>query len=342
MLVLAMAMPLARGADEPPVVQTVELAAGRPYFVPTHPRVTTTVRFPREIGAPEGAPTVFTEDAASSAAEYAVTWQPGEAYFTITPLKNPGMANLNVPYQGRTYVFYFYPTADPLKAVAVVNLGAAAAAAAAEREPAGNAPAPAVIRRTEIPPPGECLAPTPGRLVGFLDRLKLIHATPVGRRLAELVAAMGVDVALSRADAAADGARTSPGAAANGVSGEIATGLNDAGLYQVVLLRAVRDPRLNCLGFVCLLRNTSDTVLAFDVNSFGARAGAEYLGQRISDATPILQPGEQSPAYFVVALPGNSPLRADNDWKITVDLVSPRLNPGAAVARGFRAAGAKP
>ena len=112
-------------------------------------------------------------------------------------------------------------------------------------------------------------------------------------------------------------------------------GLNDAGWYQIALLRAVREPRLNCIGFICLVRNTSPHVLAFDVNSFGARAGAEYLPQRISDASPILKPGEQGPAYFVVQLRNNSPLLATNEWRISMDLVSPHLNPGAAVSRGF-------
>lgn len=341
MVALLLALPVARGAEEPPVVQTVELASARPYFVPTHPRVITTVRFPREIGAPDGSPAVFSEDATSPSAEYAVTWQQGDAYFTITPLKTAGMANLNVPFEGCTYVFYFYPTTDPLKAVAAVNLRPAAATAL-DSGPVGAAPAEPAITRANAAPVDQHLAPTPARLVGFLDRLKLIHATPIGPRLAELVAAMRVEVAITRAELPPGAPAMNAAPDSNGISGAIATGLNDAGLFQVVLLRAVRDPRLNCIGFACLLRNTSDLVLAFDVNSFGARAGAEYLSQRISDATPILQPGEQSPAYFVVALDRNSPLRADNDWKITVDLVSPRLNPGAAVARGFAPTNPKP
>lgn len=330
---------LGRASETAATIQNVELSASRPYFIPTHPRVTTTVRFPNEIGAPDGAATVFTEDATNQTAEYAITWQRGDAYFTISPLRNPRLANLNVPYEGRTYVLYFYPVPDELNAVAAVNLvETGAPAGRARSETVGSAPSNATIARNASAPTDTHIDVTPARLLGLMDRLKVVHATAVGRDLAELVAAMGLEVAVTGEELAAAKPRLTGALAQNGVAAEIGTGLTDAGFYQLVLLRAVRDRRLNCVGFVCLLRNTSDQVLAFDVNSFGARAGTEYLGQRISDATPILKPGEQAPAYFVVQPNRNSPLLAANDWKLSVDLVSPRSNPGADVAKAFHPA----
>jgi hypothetical protein len=336
------------------VIQTVELNAGRPYFVPTHPRVTTTVRFPQEIGAPDGAVSVFTEDAAKPVGEYLVTWQQGDAYFTLTPLKDARMANLNVPYQGRTYVFYFYPVAEPLAAIASVNLVSTASEAGppaaspalppgATMAPSPNSPSTPEFSRQMTPPADETAPATPARLLGMLDRLKLIHATPRGAALNALVRAMGVEIATTPEDTGGSEA-SATGRPADGrpAAAEIASGMNDAGLYQILLLRAVRDPRINCVGFICLLRNTSDRALAFDVNSFGARAGAEYLMQRVSDAPPILQPGAQCPAYFVIAPPRQVPLRAANEWKISADLVSPRTNPGAGIARAFRAPDPRP
>lgn len=320
----------------PAVIQSVELDAGRPYFVPTHPRVTTTIRFPAEIGAPDGSVSVFTEDAVKHSAEYLVTWQQADPYFTITPLRESALANLNVPYQGRTYVFYFYQVTDAMKAVAVVNLSAAAdrgKSAGTTPEPSVSALAATKVERAKQGPGTGFVEPTPARLVGFLDRLKLLHATAIGGPLAELVGAMNVQVAVSREESGRRGQGATAGE--DGIAGECGSGMNDAGLYQLLLLRAVRDPRMNCVGFICLLRNTSDQVLAFDVNSFGARAGAEYHLQRISSAAPILKPREQVPVYFIIQPKRGSPLLATNEWKLSVDLVSPRQNPGASMARGF-------
>lgn len=317
------------------VIQTIPLNAAHPYFIPTHPRVTTTIRFPAEIGAPDGSVAVFTEDAMKAGgAEYLVTWQTGDAFFTIAPLKDARMANLNVPFRGRTCVFYFYGVDDPLKAVASVNLvdpGVPPEHATEEGSPVSP---PFSVTRAKGPPPDDYLAATPARLLGFLDRLKLLHAATPGPALAALVKAMNVEVAAGR-DAASGGQGWPPDVAKSGISAEIPKPLSEGGLFQILLLRAVRDRRINCLGFVCLVRNTSNQVLTFDVNSFGARAGAEYLLQRISDASPVLQPGEQSPAYFIVQPPRGSPLVAGNDWRISIDLVNPRLNPGAVIARGF-------
>ncbi len=322
------------------VIQTITLNTTRPYFIPTHPRVTTTIRFPDEIGAPDGSVVVFTEDAAKAGtAEYLVTWQAGDSYLTITPLKAAAMANLNVPYHGRTCVFYFYAVSDPLKAVASVNLVDNEATPAAKPPPqtAPSSAAAAAVTRETAPPETDFVATTPARLIGFLDRLKLLHAAALGPELAGLADAMHVEVAVSREELLAGRKDRSADALPLGVAGEISRGVTDDGLFQIVLLRAVRDRRLNCIGFVCLVRNTSDQELTFDVNSFGARAGAEYLAQRISDATPILKPSEQRPAYFIVQPGPHTPLDAVNDWRITLDLVAPRLNPGAAIARGFLA-----
>lgn len=345
-LLLAIRLCAAEAVNPASVIQSVELNAARPYFVPTHPRVTTTVRFPGEIGPPDGAVTVFTEDAAKAAGEYLVTWQQGDAYFTLTPLREAQMANLNVPYQGSTYVFYFYPVSDPLTAIASVNLVGAgekppplAPAAGTPRSTNPSSPPQPAVTRQSVAPAPETVPATPARLVGFLDRLKLLHATTPGPTLTALGLAMGVQIARTREDQPVVAGGTTP--PADDAIG-LASGMNDAGLYQIILLRAVRDPRINCVGFICLVRNTSNQVLAFDVNSFGARAGAEYLMQRVSDAVPLLKPGEQAPAYFIVAPPGSSPLRADNAWRISADLVSPRVNPGAGISRGFSGAAAAP
>ena len=324
----------AEPADPSAVIQTIALNATRPYFVPTHPRVTTTIRFPGEIGAPDGSVAAFTEDAGKQPSEYLVTWQQGDSYLTVTPLKDAPMANLNVPFGGQTYVLYFYQVTDPLKAIASLNLVANPADLQVEpttlaTASTANAPVPQVVRRS-TPPIAETIAATPPRLIGILDRLKLIHATPAGPALLALAKAMNVQVAVN------GDSSVPPGSGTGDFVSRLRAITTNAGLYEIVPVRVVRDHRLNCVGFVCLLRNTSDQELVFDVSSFGARAGAEYLVQRVSDAQPVLKPGEQSAAYFVVVPPPSAPLLATNDWRISVDLVRPRLNPGASIAAGFR------
>jgi hypothetical protein len=330
----------AQVTDVSGVIQTVELNAGKPYFIPTHPRVTTTIRFPNEIGAPEGRG--FTEDETKQPGEYVVSWGTGDSYFTVTPLEGARMANLNVPYQGATYVFYFYQASEQFKAVASVCLSDRKPEPKADPKDSRGAkpklgetlPQEEVRRQSELPAE-EYVEPTPARLLGLIDKLKVIHAQPVGPALAATAQAMKLEVAISREELNAGGKDPADSPIMEGLAGVIPSGVNDGGLYQLILLRAVRDRRMNCIGFVLLVRNASAQPIAFDVSSFGARAGALYLTQCLSDAPAIFAPGEQKEAYFVVRLPRAEPLRAANDWRISVDLVSPRLNPGAAIARGF-------
>ncbi|PTX91341.1 hypothetical protein [Opitutus sp. ER46] len=329
LVVLVVVRSLAAAPESSGAIQTVELDPQRPYYIPCHPRVTTTIRFPGPIGAPEGAVNVFTEDASRQPAEYLVAWQAGDAHFTITPFKDAQLANLNVPHDGLTFVFYLYLVAEPLRAVASVNI-VRPGAGPTRLLPAGDAAG--KIERTTKMPASEYVPATPARLLGFLDRLKLLHATPPGPTLDEMTRAMRVEVAATSEALTSRVGGAPHGPIRQGLVAALGSGLNDAGVFQLILLRTVRDLRTGCIGFICLLRNTSTQVLAFDVNSFGARAGAEYLGQRISDATPILKPGEQSPAYFIVQPPAARPLLADNPWRLTVDLVSPRLDAAAALA----------
>ena len=333
------------------VIQVVALDTTKPLFVPTHPRVTTTIRFPAEIGVSDGQG--FTEDPAKEitagngrlTSEYHIQWTQGDAYFTVVPLAGAGTRNLNVPYQGNTYVLYFYPVEKQFQAVALLNLiegeaGSNRGMKGPGTDSSGASEATAVnsstIKRLASLPAAPYVPITPARLLGFMDRLKLIHATPPGPELAGLAQAMEVEVALSHAELDAR-PPTDPHAASGlaGVAGVIPGGVTDNGLFQCVLLRGVRDNRLNCIGFILLLRNLTDQAIAFDVASFAARSGAVNLGQILSDAPAILAPQEEKEAYFIVRLDRSNPMRADNAWKITVDLLSPRLNPGAAIARRY-------
>ncbi|HEU5067825.1 MAG TPA: hypothetical protein VFT61_06540, partial [Sphingomicrobium sp.] len=270
------------GAEVPDVaglIQTAELNPAKPYFIPVNPKVSTTIRFPKSIGNPEGR--AFIDENAKAdpgeklTGEYVVSWQQQDPYFTVTPIDETAtMANLNVPYEGATYVFYFYPVATELKAIACLNLvdhrAGAQKTGEASAAPATSSTQPSEVIRQLDPPAPMYVKPTAARLIGFLDRLKLVHSMRPGGALASLVRAMNIEVAIAHEELAAGDKDVQGQPIMDGVAGEIPSGTNDAGLYQILLLRAVRDNRMNCIGFICLVRNTSDQVLAFDVKSFGA------------------------------------------------------------------------
>ncbi|HEY9153548.1 MAG TPA: hypothetical protein VIM69_00370, partial [Opitutaceae bacterium] len=102
-----------------------------------------------------------------------------------------------------------------------------------------------------------------------------------------------------------------------------------------VLLRAVRDSVLDAVGFVVLMRNTSDQPLVFDPRTFAARCGAALYTAQVIDAPATLKPHETQAAYFAIVGAGDGRpgyLEADNDWRISVALLSPRVAPGATLS----------
>lgn len=304
-------------------VQVTALDPLKPVFVPTHPRVSTTIHFPGEIGTPSG--NGFTEDPEKLPGEYVVSWVGGEQFFTVIPLEGAGACNLNIPYKGQIYVLYFYPVTKQQEAAASVNLVDRPLTAAT-----AAAVTPVEIKRQEELPASEYVAVTPARLLGFMDKLKVVHATSPGLELESLGQAMKLDVAVSKAEQ--DG---NPGMSLLGVCGIVTHSVSDAGLYQFILVRSVRDRRMNCLGFICLVRNQSTTPIAFDLESFSARSGSTLLAQVLADAPAIVGPGETREVYFIVQANRNFPLMAQNEWRISAQLLSPRLNPGAAISAKY-------
>jgi hypothetical protein len=281
-----------------PTIQTAPLDPTRPLYVATHPRVTTTVRFPSPMGPPEGRG--FTEDEAKHPGEYLVSWTPGESHFTVTPLASAGALNLNVPYQGSTYVVYFYPAPRQLDAVASLVLTAAPAAGTAVEPRRGEA----------VEGEGG-----PARLVGFIDRLRLIRAAPDPAALARIASAMG----LRAREASGPGPAAPPA---------------EATRHEVRLLRIVRDPRAGFLGFCLRVRNKTGEPQALNVSSFKAHAAAAVLTQAAVDCPRILGPGEEVDAFLVVACPPLEPYSEMNEWRVSADLLIPGEAQGKAVGQG--------
>lgn len=320
------------------VVRRLPVDPSVPVFVAVHPRIATTVSFPRPIGAPMG--TGFVEAEAyeralaegrpvTSRGEYAISFVEGESFFTVQPLAPADLLNLNVPFEGRTLVLYFYPVELPLEAVAsLVFSETPAARLESPREtpvpelevnaPPGTgtqpspslAPAvepetaPAITRRTTPPEPAYRRA-SPARLDGFLRKLRAIHAARRGSELDAVADAMGVQVAVTQAE--------DPGSTLRAV--------RDAGAFQLILLRIVREPRLDAVGFVVLLRNPGEHPVRFDLRSFSARCGAALYQAQVVDAPEQLDPGDLRAGYFVIVGAGDgrpAHLSAHNDWRLSL------------------------
>jgi hypothetical protein len=104
----------------------------------------------------------------------------------------------------------------------------------------------------------------------------------------------------------------------------------------VILLRAVRDPHIDSVGFIFLMRNTSDHELVFDLRSLSARAGAALYTARAVEAPASLKPGQVMPGYFVVVGNGNGSaghLLSNNDWHLSIQLVGEKNEPAGALLK---------
>jgi len=325
-----------QAADKPvSLIQIVRLDASKPIYVPVHHRVTTTVRFPDVIAAPEG--NGFVEDTANVLGEYVVSWVKGEKHFTVTPVEGAGARNLNVTLGDQTYVLYFIPVDKQFQAVALLNVILAEVRPDMQpresgRESARGREAQADMRprredisRQTVPPPEPFTQATPSRLLGFMDKLKVLYTTKIGPELASMSQSMRCEVVGTSADANA----TEGGL---GLSGFIEHARMDGGLYELILIRVVRDTRLNCIGFALLLRNTSEYPIAFDTTAFSARLGDKYYQQAMADMPAILNPGEDRIGFFIIRGSRSEPELAANDWRVNASLISPRLNPGAAIS----------
>jgi hypothetical protein len=273
-------------------VQAVMLNAEQPLFVPTHARVTTTLRFPGPIGAPEGRG--FTEDEAKVPGEYLVSWTKGESHLTVTPLPGAGALNLNVPYEGQTFVVFFYPVEKQFQALASLNLLA--------RKPTSAVMATMMGEGRGHVPGSQALPVSPARLLGLVDKLRLLRALAPGPGLDSLVRSMGLELVNAYA----------PGAGAE---------WRAAGGLDLMITHVVREPRLGTLGFAVRLRNPGAVPRAPDVTNLVIRCGGRVLGGALGDLPAILVPGEEQEGFLAAPCPADCPLSVSNDWRISLGVL---------------------
>lgn len=289
------------------MIQTATLDPGVPLFIPTHPRVTTTLRFPGPPGAPEGRG--FTEDEGRTPGEYLVAWTQGDHHLAVTPLGNAGPLNLNIPYAGETYVFYFYPVEKQFKALTSLRL----------RSSAGNAGG---ALKAPVPPRGEKANADTTQLLGLMDKLKLLAATQPGRGRQQLAAALGLSLWQPPGD------RADVGEAVQAHTRK--TSAED--VLHIAISQVVADPSLGTLGFAIKARNAAGKALALDGTRFSLKCGGRTLHAKLTEGPSILTPGESAELLLIVLQEGPAILRPENDWQVD-------LHPQEAETVGVKAQG---
>lgn len=268
------------------MIQTASLEALRPLFVPTHPRVTTTLRFPSAIGAPEGRG--FTEDDSKVPGEYLVSWTRGEAHLTVTPLGKAGALNLNIPYEGETYVFYFFPVERQFEALTSLRLS--------------KGPPAKTDRSSQLRPDfAPAQAPSASQLLGLLDKMKVIRATNPGSGQKQLAKQLGIQL----------GIQLQPSGHKGAAIGEVGTADQ---IFEVQLLFVAKDQALNALGFHLRLTNRGKGVTAPDSARCLVKCGKNSFPCKLIDGPGILGPSETGECFVIIENESLQPLGVENTW----------------------------
>jgi hypothetical protein len=267
-----------------------------PVQVPCHAKVTTTVLFPFAPEPPDGAG--FTQDPGTISGVFRISWKAGDFHLSVAPLANATSRNLNVPCDGRVVVLVFQPVQDPAEACALVEFEL-------KPEVQGLPAQRSAVLRTDRREASPYLPVTPARLIGMMDRLKLLHASGGGERTESLLLAM------------------------RGISWSHPVRTTTCGPISVEPVLCLRDERLDLLGFTCVLVNTGSSSVRLEPSSLAARAGAGLHRAATADAPSHLEPGAAAPAFFVVqgtsdGSPGH--LAAHNDWLLSIEILGGKSN----------------
>jgi hypothetical protein len=300
----------------PKAIRSASLSTAQPFFLPLHPRVTTTLRLPVPLIQEPAGDGFWVEREGSGAppanVEYVLAWEKGDNRMDIKALPTASLRNLNLSLEGRTYVLVCFPVGAPLDVSAAINLTFSASSAIVtdgktENDPAAESfSAGSTVDRVVDAPTSPYENAGPARWIGFMDRLHLLHAAPTPD-LEQLV-------------------RSMPKVSVYSPFSE-----RDHGSFTSTLLRVARDDRFDLVGFIVLLKNTSAQPITFDVTGCGARVGGLFFRQLTAEIAPSLQPGEVAPGYFIIEGGGkdNSPHKAHNDWALSFVLTSsPSTVPG--------------
>lgn len=265
------------------------LDATTPLYIPVHHQISLGVKFPGPIQAPAGI--AFSPNLAEQEGDYELIWRPGDSHFFVNAIENAQTSNILIPYEDSIYTIFCYPVTDPLDALSSLTL---------MKEPPRPRSEEPIIKTT----PSEVISRKPrykkasiARQTGFLDMLKLIHASSEAELNSYKSTLKGLTIGHS--------------------SDEWLLGDGDV---KLTMVRSVRNDIIDSLGFILTIENTSKTQVFIDPDSFSIRVGAANYRPSIVEAPDMLEANTAQSLYVIIKGngrdgPGN--LAEDNKWIVT-------------------------
>ena len=242
----------------------------------------TTIEFPARIEALDGFG--FSPNPVPDGPDlFQISFNKGTNFLSLKALRAGVEGNLSVVLNSKVYCLFCKEAPDPSFAVIFEESGQHdGALAAASLRPSLK-------------------AVSPGRLLGFLDKVKGFPALKVSA--AEMYKNM--DVAEPNSMSSADG-------------------LDNA------LKRVIRDDALDSVGFELELRNATYRDFYYDPEGFSVRVKDEVYPQSVSDAAGLVPAGKTQAAFFVVtgtASGGRNDLAVTNRFDVLIRAINAEADP---------------
>ena len=153
-------------------------------------------------------------------------------------------------------------------------------------------------------------AASPGRLLGFLDKIKAFPSLKVSAP--EMF--QNMDIAEPNSDSSIEG-------------------------LTITLRRVIRDNSLDSVGFEVELANKGNKDFLYDPDSLGVRIGDEVYAESVSDAAGLVPAGKAQTAFFVVtssATGNRNDLAVTNKFAVVLRQVTGEMDPHRKVTTEWR------
>jgi hypothetical protein len=277
LMCLALASKALGGSD---AIKEFTLDERTVYTIPVSLDRVTTISFPGPISAVDAAQVTADN---KSPASFQIAHTTGTAFLSIRALVRKAATNLNLRWNGKTYVLELVESSSPLYSVIFT-------------------PPPEPIERIDP------ISVSPHRLLALLDKakgyplLKTYHPEAV----------MQVEYRNYAKEPR----------------------VMDYHAYEILLDEVFRFDPEDTVVFHVRLRNKTDQPLAYAPDGFSLRAGERTYFPSISDASGLIPPKSEMPAYFAVTgTPngGRNDLSPKNDFIVVLQATPMETKPAPAV-----------
>lgn len=269
------------------------LRQDEPISIPMSPYTTTTLSFPGELDGISGAG--FTSDYEKKKGDYLLEYTPGNFHLSIIPLaEDVPPRNLNIIYQGKTFVFVPFiakRAKDSWVALNLLNPIRLRPEKNETKRPFGKA---------KVKPLPEFETASPARLVGLIDSAKLLSSTRPGEQSQLLGLMEHIEANL------------------------MPNQRMHYGAYAISIDKVLRHNKIDALCFEVSIKNLGNKRLFINPESFTVRVGASVYNQVLSDVEVKIDPTKSVKGYFVIIGNGaGNPnwLSPNNRFQVSLDLI---------------------